>query len=302
MADTWSVSGGKFSLVLDGLKCGILKSCQPGSYKVEVVEIPVAAGMFPKKTIGNLGTDPCEATMGIASAAKPLWAWIQDTLDMKHSRRNGELQRGDYDGNIKSRIEFKQALFTELGLPACDGGSKESGFLTIKWTNQTQRILAGGGKLEEQEVQAAQKQWISSNFRMAIDGMNEGCKRVSKVDPITFKQETARDSVGHLREYDLIPTKSSFSDLSVTFSEVDAADWVKWYDDFIIAGKTAEDVGEKTASLEFLSPDLSKTLLTVNFENCGLLSLTVPKDEKGDAKVRSLNAKMYCERFKVQPA
>ena len=127
--------------------------------------------------------------------------------------------------------------------------------------------------------------------------MSTGVKRVSKVDALTFKQETARDSVGHLREYDLVPTKASFSDVSVTFSEVDAADWIKWYEDFIVKGQTAEDVGEKTGSLEYLTPDLSKTLLTVNFRNMGLMSLQVPKDEKGDAKVRSLNAKMYCESF-----
>ena len=299
MADARSVSGGKFSLVLDGVKCGILKSCQPGSYKVEVVEIPVAAGMLPKKTIGTPTLEPFEATMGIHSAGKPLQAWIKDTLDMKHSRRSGELQRGDYDGNIKSRIEFKEALFTELGLPACDGSSKDPGIITIKWLPEISRTLSGSGKLEDQEVAAGQKQWIQSNFRLTVDGMNEGCKRVSKVDAITFKQETTRDSVGHLREYDLLATKSSVSDGSATFSEVDAADWLKWYQDFIIDGKTAEDVGEKTGSLEYLTPDLKKTSLTVTFKNMGLLSLSVPKDEKGDAKARSLTAKWYMETIEL---
>jgi hypothetical protein len=299
MADARSAAQGKFALVLDGVDCGMLKSCEPGSYKVEVIEIPVAHGMFPKKTIGNITAVAFKAEMSMASAAKPLQAWIQDTLDMKHSRRSGELQRGDYDGNIKSVIEFKEALFSELTLPACDAGSKDPGFLTVGWTPETLRAKAGSGKLQQQKVEPGQKSWMPYNFKLAIDGFTDGTKRVSKVGAVTFNQESARDNVGDKREYDLIATKSKFGDLKWTFSEVDAADCLKWYEDFIIAGKTAEDVGEKTGSLEFLSPDLSKTLVTVSFANLGLLSLTSPKDEKGAGNARSLEATAYCESFKV---
>ncbi|HKA87952.1 MAG TPA: hypothetical protein VKE22_09815 [Haliangiales bacterium] len=297
MGDIRSATGGKFLLKLDKAgSCGILKSCTPGMYKANVVEIADATGHFTKKTIDapTLGAFECE--IGIQSAGKPLQNWFNDAVNLKTSRSGGSLLRADFDNKIKSEITFTEALPTTITVPACDGSSKNNGLVKFSFQPEGCKTQMASGELDKGEVAAAQKQWMEQNFRFSIDGMAEGCKRVSKVDALTFKMETTWDLVGHRRQFDLVPSKMTFSNLKVTFSEVDAADWLKWYDDFIIAGKTAEDVGEKTASLEYLSPDLGKSLLTVNLHNCGLFSLSMAKDEKeGGKAVRSMVAEMYTE-------
>jgi hypothetical protein len=295
-----SITGGQFLLKLDKAgSCGILKSCTPGMYKTDVIEIPDATGHFKKKTIGNITPNPFQCEIGIHSAGKPLQTWFDDAINFKTSRSGGALLRADFDNKIKSEITFTEALPTEITTPACDATSKENGLIKFSFQTEDMQTKPASGDLEKGEVAAAQKQWNCANFRLTVDGMTEGTKAVSKMDPLTFKLEITWDQVGHRRKYDLIPASMSFGNLKVTFSERDCANWLDWYEKFIIAGQTAEEVGEKTGMLEYLNPALDKSLLTVNFENMGLFSLTVAKDDKDSGKnVRSMVAEMYVERWK----
>jgi hypothetical protein len=295
-----SYGGGQFILKLDKAgACGILKSCTPGMWKSEVVEIPDATGHFKKKTIGLAKLEPFQCEIGIQSAGKPLQNWFDDAVNFKTSRSGGSLLRADFDNKIKAEITFTEALPTSIETPACDAASKENGLLKFAFQTEDCATKAASGDLEKGLVDSHQKQWMTHNFRLGIDGMTEGTKAVSKVGALTFKMEVTWDSVGHRRKYDLIPASMSFGDLEVTFSERDAANWLDWYEKFIILGQTQEDQGEKTGSLEYLNPALDKSLLTVNFENLGLYSLSVAKDDKDSGKtVRSMVAKIYCERWK----
>jgi len=299
MAASRSAGQNRFALTIDGLSCGILRDCQPGLYKAEVVEIAVAHSFAPKKTINQPKLEAFQFKIGIQSAGKPLQSWFQDALDMKTSRRNGTLQRADFDNKIHAEIQFTEALPGSLKLPECKGDSKEPGFFDFSFQPETSKTVAASGTLPAQDVAAAQKQWIQSNFRFAVDGMNEGCKRVFSVGSLEYKMEHAWDQIGDRRTFDLIPSKASFSNWKVSVSESDAADWLKWYQDFIIDGKTAEEVGEKTGSLEYLTPALDKTLCTVDLSNMGLLSIAVEKDDKGGSGVRRLTLEGYLELMKI---
>jgi len=54
---------------------------------------------------------------------------------------------------------------------------------------------------------------------------------------------------------------------------------------------------EKTATLEYLTPDLKETLLTLTFYNLGIFKLTPDKVESGSENIRRVKVEMYCEKI-----
>jgi hypothetical protein len=51
---------------------------------------------------------------------KPLFDWIAAALTMSYVRKNGAIITADFNRAEQSRLEFKNALITEIGIPACD--------------------------------------------------------------------------------------------------------------------------------------------------------------------------------------
>ena len=57
----------------------------------------------------------------------------------------------------------------------------------------------------------AQKQFLPSNFRLEIDGLD--CTKVSKIDSFTVKQPIQTDDIGDKRDYKKEPGKLEFPNL-----------------------------------------------------------------------------------------
>jgi hypothetical protein len=58
------------------------------------------------------------------------------------------------------------------------------------------------------------------------------------------------------------------------------------------------DDQEKTAMLEYLSPDLTTVLFTLTLEHCGVFKLSPDKIEAGVESIRRVKVEMYCEEIK----
>ena len=78
---------------------------------------------------------------------KPLFDWIAATLTMSYMRKNGAIITADYNRVEQSRLQFNNALITEIGIPACDAASKELGYLTVKFAPEFTTPLAGKGNV-----------------------------------------------------------------------------------------------------------------------------------------------------------
>src|SRR5262249_14849856 len=155
---------------------------------------------------------------------------------------DGAIITADYSQKEVARLNFFQALITEVGFPACDAASKDAAKMTVKFAPEYTRMIAKtGGDVQAPVGKGEQKKWNPSNFRLKIDGLDTPCTRVNKIEALTIKQKVVEDPVGELRDYSKIPASIEYPNLVVTFAESHADDVYKWHEDFVINGNNGQD-------------------------------------------------------------
>ncbi len=288
---------------LGGQFAGWISSIEGGHASADVVVEKNGADMIQRKHLAGVKYEEITVNCGTAMS-KAFYSWIQASLDRKHTRNDGAIITADYNQNEVGRLNFFQALITEVGFPACDAASKDAAKMSVKFSPEYTRYKAGGGgKISGGAYttdQAKQKKWMPSNFRLKIDGLDTPCKNINKIEALTIKQKVVEDPVGEHRDYQKVPASVEYPNLVVTFSEAFADDVYKWHEDFVINGNNGQDK-EKGGSLEFLTPDLKTTLFTLTFAGLGIFKATPEKVEAGSENPRRLKAEMYCEQITFAP-
>jgi hypothetical protein len=275
MADTRSYSAGLFLLSLDG-EVAVLKDVDVDTIKGEVVTI-------------NIGM----------SMGKGVYEWIKASLDETHLRKNGYVVAADYNYKAKSYRHFRDALITEITIPALDGSSKDTSFFTIKFAPEEISYQAGDDADIKGVVNTKQKKWLTSNFRLRLGDLP--CGRVSKIDSFTIKQGTTQDHVGEQRISTKEPTKLEFPNLKVTFSASDVKPWATFFDDFVIKGNNGQDA-ELSGAIEFLDPSLKEVLGSVDLFQVGIFSLAEDKGEANKDSIKRWTAELYVKRMMLNLA
>ena len=284
---------GNFQLVIDGVKTGFLKSVDGGSAVAEVVSEMVGSSMFAKKHLGQVEYSPFLLQFPVTMSAA-LIEWINASWTGHAQRKDGAIIASDISLNAVSQREFSDALIAETTIPALDGSSKEAGYLTVKVVPEAVRTGKASGKVTNDQTKA--KMWISSNFRVAIDGLD--CSRITSVDSFTVKQVIAVEDLGNVRNYRLEPGRLEFPDLKITVAEAGAKSWFDWFDEFVIKGNSDESK-EKKGSIALLSPDLKDELLRVDLFNLGIFRIGQDKFEANAERISTVTAYLYCERMEL---
>jgi hypothetical protein len=266
-----SYSAGLFLLSLDG-EAAVLKDVDFGTIKGEVVTI-------------NIGV----------SMGKGLYEWIKASLDETHLRKNGYVVAADYNYKAKSYRHFRDALITEITIPALDSSSTDTSFFTIKFDAEEITYQAGDDADIKSVANTKQKTWLTSNFRLRLGDLP--CGRVSKIDSFTIKQHIQQDAVGSQRISTKEPTGLEIPNLKVTFSASDVKPWVTFFDDFV-KGQGAELSG----AIEFLDPSLKEVLGSVDLFQVGIRSLAEDKGEANKDSIKRATAELYVERMMLNLA
>jgi hypothetical protein len=291
-------AAGSFALELDGQIVDSLKSAEGGFPKAPVIEEPLPNAAFLKKHIGPPRFQDiviqCNPVM-----PRPLFDWIAASLNMASLRKNGAIITTNIDRKELSRLQFNNALITEIGFPASDGSSKEPAYLTVKFAPEFTTPLAGSGSLIPMPLAKGQpKLWAASNFRLTIPGLN--CSNVSKIEALTIKQTVTENPVGQIRDYQKEPAKLEFPNLVISLAESSAGTFYAWFQDMVIKGNSGEN-NEKSGTLEFLDPSLKATLLTITFHHLGIFGFTPEKQEANIDRIKQVKVEMYCEQMTLTP-
>jgi phage tail-like protein len=295
-----SYVSGSFFFNLDGVKTGFIKSIDGGAISADVITEAVGTSSFAKKHIGTPKYEDFALQIGF-SMSKAVYDWIAASWQMNYQRKNGSIVAADFAHDAKAEREFFNALITETGIPACDAGSKDPSFLTVKFAPEFVRTKPASGKIQfETSKDAQQKLWLPQNFKLEIDGLD--CTRVNKVDAFTVKQSVSTDSIGGARDYLKEPGALEFPNLKVTLPVSAGQTWFDWFSDFVVSGNNGED-NEKSGRLVFLSPNRQTELLEIKFFNLGIFKLTDDTWRSTDDQIARLTAELYCERmeFRVGP-
>jgi len=289
---------GKYGIEVDGINAGWVWSVEGGQAEADVVVEKMGPDHLQRKHIGNVKYTPIKVTCG-TGMSKAFYQWIQDSFDHKHTRKNGAIVAANYDYKEHSRLTFTNALVTEIGMPALDAASKDAAKMTIAFDPEYCRTTTtDGGKAVGGATKAdVQKKWLPANFKLRIDGMDEACSRVNKIEALVVKQKVVENAVGELRDYEKEAASVEIPNLVITFPESHAKCFYDWHESFVIRGENGQDK-EKGATLEYKTPDHKETLFTLTFSNLGIFKLTPDKVEAGNEQIRRVKAEMYCEDIK----
>jgi hypothetical protein len=290
-------AAGSFMLSLDGKPVGFVQSFEGGTARGEVATMAVGPTAVVKKNIANVHYDPIRFRAPVGSMAPPFWDLLNNTLKGNAQRVSGEIAIADFNGTVQRRLTFSNALVTEMGIPALDAAAKELAYVEVALTPETSRSDEKGGGKVAADLIKGQKKSALANFRLAIDGLDQACKRINKVEALVVKQSVVVDQIGITREPAKQPGKLEFPNLVFTVPMLDAPEFQKWHKEFVIDGLNGDDK-ERSGSLDLLAPDLATAVLTVKFSNLGIFALA-PVAASGDTAA-SMKAELYCESMSLE--
>lgn len=295
---TRAVVAGKFAFTMEGLNAGWVHSYEGGHGTAEVVTEKLGADVHQRKHLGPLKYEDISVVCG-TGMSKAFYQWLQNSFEQKCSRQRGSIISADFDFNAVNELEFYEALITEFGMPALDAASKDPAKMNIKFATEYTRRKQPSGKISAPIDASKQKKWLPSNFRITINGLEDACKKVNKIEALVLKQKVVDDVSGETRDYHKIAAHVEVPNLVMTLSDHHADAVYKWHEDFVIKGN-CEQGAEKSGSITYLTPDLKTELFTVEMAHLGIFKITSDKLEAGNEAARRLKVEMYCEEMKFK--
>ena len=295
MAGSRSYVGGNFLFNLNGVKCGFVRSVEGGDDLGRGDRGGAQGNSLREEAHRPAEVRGHHADVGF-DLDESLYEWIAASWKMNYSRKDGSIIAVDATMQAKSEREFFHALITEIGIPALDASSKEPAYLTVKFSPEYTKTGKASGKVAAAKP-AAQKQFLPSNFRLELDGLD--CDQGQQDRLVHREADSPEDDIGDLRDVQKEPGNVEFPNLRVTIAEADAATWHEWHEDFVVKGNN-DDAHEKSGTIVFLTPNRKDELARINLFNVGIFALRRPPATAAAEKVARVVAELYCERMELQ--
>ncbi|HEX7767471.1 MAG TPA: hypothetical protein VF443_12210, partial [Nitrospira sp.] len=261
----------------------------------------VAEGLGPeniqRKRPGQVKFEDILIEVPLGEESKLLGGWIIDFLTKASIPRNGAITYADFNMNEFKRLEFSNAVLTEVAFPSADATEgKSAALLTLRITPQSTRLAGPSGKKAQGALGTKQKAVISGNFRFNVQGLENACARISKVQGIAAKRTKAVETVGQqrLRENTLGALDCSL--VSIFLPEADAGPFYVWFDETILKGKAN---GERGGLLEWLDLTLKNVLVSAQLGGLGILRFAPEPVKVGVEKIGLVQVDLYCETINL---
>ncbi len=293
-------TGGRFVLELDDKKpVGFVTSIDGGHFKADPVPSLVGDSFTVTKVPGKPKYEDITVTVGMAMSPA-FWKWVKASLDNAPERRNGALVGYDFNNKERSRRTFKNALISEIGFPALDGGSKNQGLLTIKLSPEGFEWKEGDGSaLQNSQANneiTKQKMWLTSNFSVNLEKFKgDDSLRKAKVEAFTVKQNVIVNNVGPELESRKEIGRLELPQIQVSFAEANLKNWMEWYDKSVVKGVPTETTG----SITYLASDMKLELMRIELDGVGLTSLEIEKYEAAKEGIARVKATLYVETIRL---
>ena len=266
---------GKEFLLIDGVVIGAVTQFTGGT-PVGVLANDEIKDPYIHKHIAGVKYEEISVKFGL-NMSTPVYDWISEFMAGKKTSHNGSVVATDGSNNIKSRVDFTNALITEVGFPALDAASKEPAGMTLKFQPATTRYRVATGNVTPPS--GTGKAWLPGNFRLSIEPLD--CSRVAKIGAFTVKQSSIS-----IEKIEVTP-------LQFTLSDTSSKTWRVHMDSFVVRNSGKELDGK----LEVLNIALDKTLATIEFGHMGIYRLEPDRPSPGGDGIKRLEAEFYCEEI-----
>ena len=282
-----SFSTARYILEIDGHQVPV-RSVIGGMPYGEVVNISVGPDAGVKKHISSVKYDDFVVTCGLD--APIVTTLISGMLQHKSTRSNGAIIATDADFKERSRLEFRDALLTEVVFPRLDASSKDAGFLTLRFAPEhTRRVINVGGAATA-KLGEKQKAWMLSNFQVALpDAMPTN--RISAVSEISITRTMESAAIGAARDAARQPTQFEIAHVTFDVSQADEREYYDWFDRLVVRGEEQE----KEMSIAYLDPTLKNTLAKLTLGGVGCFKVEPVAAAPGAEAIARTRVSCYIE-------
>lgn len=299
-----SMAGSSVMLELDG-SYSPATTAEGGNAFAEVGAEPPQDAVL-RKHLTAVRYEEIVVEVALSAMAPPLLSWVGAFLQNGAVPKSGALSYVDYAGKEVRRLEFLNALITEVRLPACDAGvAKERGSLTLRLAPEGSRLVGGGGAAKGPGAAFMKSQMVmTSLFRMNVQGLENACSRIRSVSALSAKRPLARAG-GSEKVSKVAAGLLDCAPISIVLPEQDAGPFYMWFSDFVLKGNAG---AERPGRLEFLSPNVATVLATVDFGNLGIVRYApLPISSEASGKVgpgggAAVQVDMFCETLSLAVA
>ncbi|MDB4963406.1 MAG: hypothetical protein JWP01_3405 [Myxococcales bacterium] len=286
-----------FALELDGKKdVGLFRSIEGGGVKADVMTYQNGANYDKWRSLGKPKFEDIKVQVGMAMSL-PFYEWIENFFVGIAERKNGAIVAADFYYKERARREFTNAMIKELTFPKLDGQDKSAAYMTVALA--VEEILFKKGSeavLQQNHGMQAQKLWTSCNFRFSLDGFEQACRRVTKVDAFTIKQNVLEYHSGGQRHPTKTPSQIDFPTLSFYVPEADADPFFEHFAKRGIKGEVRGHGAQKAGTIQTYDQEL-KPLFTLEFFEADILNVQPDKGDATSEEIKQVKIDLFTEKM-----
>jgi len=286
-----------FALELDGKKdVGLFRSIEGGGVKADVMTYQNGANYDRWRSLGKPKFEDIKVQVGMAMS-QPFYAWIEKFFDGIADRKNGAIVAADFYYNERARREFTNAMIKELTFPKLDATDKNPAYMSVALAVEDIVFKKGeGAKLQQNQGMNTQKLWTSCNFRFSLDGFEQACKRVTKIDAFTIKQNVIEYHQGGFRAPTKTPSQIEFPNISFYVPEADAAPFLKRFTERAIKGEVRGHGAQKAGMIQTFDQE-KRSLFTLEFFEADILNVQPDKSDASSEEIKQVKIDLFTEKM-----
>jgi phage tail-like protein len=289
-----SYAAAHFGLELDGSdNVGLFRSVEGGSIRADVMTYQNGGNYLRMRQLGKPKFEDIKVQVGMAMS-EPFFAWIKHFFAGDAVRKTGAIIAADFYYNERARRKFDGAMIKELTFPKLDGSDKNAAYMNVGIAVESMTFEAGkGGKMTAPKGFDTQKLWTACNFSFRIDGFEDACKRVTKVDSFTVKQNIVEYHMGGARAPTKSPSGIDFPQIAFYLPEADAAKFQAHAEDRITKGTVP---GKLHGQIQTFDNE-RRALFTLEFFGADVVSVTPDRSDSSSEEIKQVKVEIYTEKM-----
>jgi len=287
---------GRFLLEVGSSRAAYLKSFSGLAFEAEQVKHEHATLNFRTRQISTFKYSDAKAKIGMNQSGE-LAEWIRASFKKQCMTKSGAFTAANFDYKATHRIEFRDALIKEIAFPKLEGTSKEGGYMDLTFQAEDCQHLKASGEDIKGDYNTSAKMWQPHMFRLEVAGLEDACKRVASIDPVTCKQAVVTDAIGPHRIHTIHAANLDLGNVKCTFSAADAEPWALWADAWFRQGKCL-DSDHKDGAIVFLGP-AGDDIGRIELKSLGLLKFDAGEHTANAETVKRFTVEMYVQEAEI---
>lgn len=298
-----------FALELDDKQeVSLFRSVEGGGVKADVMTYQAAINnvdMYKRwKLVGKPKFEDIKLQVGM-SMSQPFYNWMNEFFAGKPSRKNGAIIAADYNFAARARRTFTDAMIKELTFPKLDGADKNPVYMGITLSVEEIKFEPGDGKklpVQAKNFDLAQKRWSANNFRFQLEGFENECRRVTKIDSFTLKQNVLEYHAGNLKKSIKVPSQVEYPNLTFYVPEPDSHKFIDHMQRRVGFGGKGNGEVRNTATLNGHIQTYDneyKPLFTLEFGGADIVSVTPDKSDAASEEIKLCKIELFTERMSM---